>query len=50
MFKVIETTSHFSNTSIFTNTASLVLIFYQRLHITSRTYYNLIKEEKYKLD
>ena len=46
-----ETTSYFSKTSILTNSASLVLFFFQELHITCKTYYNLsIKAENYQLD
>ena len=41
LFRLIETASYFSKTSILTNKAPLVLIFFRGLHITCRTYYNL---------
>ena len=41
----------FLKTGIFTNKASLMLIFFWGLHVTSEIYYNLsIKGENYQLD
>ena len=46
LFKLTETTSYFSKTSILTNKAPLTLIFLRGLHSTCKTYYNLsIKAE-----
>ena len=51
LFKLSKTTGSFSKATILTNKDHLVLFFFQGLHITCKSYYNLsIQRGNYQLD